>query len=53
LTPDETEFLLDLLHLIKNKFDRKRIYSSSYPNPNSNANLTLTPLDSWSCLTTA
>jgi len=30
----------DLLHLIENKFDRKRIYTnpSAYPNPNSNSN---------------
>jgi len=29
----------DILHLIENTFDRKRIYaySSSYPNPNSNS----------------
>jgi len=34
----------DLLHLIENTFDRKRIYVNltSYPNPNSNPSLTLT-----------
>jgi len=33
------ENLRDLLHLIENTFDRKRIYAnpSSYPNPNSNS----------------
>jgi len=31
---------VDLLHLIENTFDRKRIYANpnSYPNPNSNLN---------------
>jgi len=35
----------DLLHLIENTFDRKRIYAnpSSYSNPNSNCNPNTNP----------
>jgi len=38
-------FLPDLLHLIENTFDRKRIYNNhnSYPNPNSNLNTNPNP----------
>jgi len=39
--------ITDLLHLIKNTFDRNRIYAnpSSYPNPkpNSNSNSNINP----------
>jgi len=31
-------FHLDLLHLLENTFDRKRIYANTSPNPNSNPN---------------
>jgi len=36
---------MNLLHLIENTFDRKRIYAnpSSYPNPNSNSNPNANP----------
>jgi len=37
---NEKHLWADLLHLIENTFDRKRIYTnpSFYPNPNSNSN---------------
>jgi len=40
LSPIQNNFQTDLLHLIENTFDQKRIYAnpSSYLNPNSNPN---------------